>query len=81
MILWRLTYHLRPKARLMLKYINARVAHCDFDCFPLSPILAFTTSCSLLGTHKKVQVPQLPNSHCRSKERPVDPGSEPTCNG
>jgi len=60
MILWRLTYHLRPKARLMLQYLNARVAPLRLLLLSAVAILGFTTtSCSLFGTHKKVQVPQL----------------------
>ena len=57
---WRSTYRLRPKARLMLKYINARVAVFRLLLVLGSVILALsTTGCGLFGTHKKVQIPPL----------------------
>jgi hypothetical protein len=44
----------------MLKYLNARVAPLRFLLLPVAIAAVFsTTSCSLFGTHKKVQVPQL----------------------
>jgi hypothetical protein len=44
----------------MLKYLSARVAPLRLLTFFAVVTVAFTiTSCSLLGTHKKVQVPQL----------------------
>jgi hypothetical protein len=58
---YRLTYHFyAPKACLMLKYLNARVAlpRLLLLVSGLSLILG-NAGCSLFGTHKRVQVPQL----------------------
>jgi hypothetical protein len=44
----------------MFKYLSARVAPLRLLTFFAVVTVAFTTtSCSLVGTHKKVQVPQL----------------------